>query len=92
MNVRVIEWPKGSGRTATYEKHEYEAIRAMIAEADERGVPRAQISGEISLIHEAKVELGARLLPPYRPDWLPPPDSPFQPPPSVLTDLARDQG
>jgi hypothetical protein len=58
----MLEWPKGSGRSADYTDDERADVRAMIAAATAAGIPKTQTGREIEVLHDLKVELGARLL------------------------------
>jgi len=61
--VTIVEFPKNSGRAADYSEAELSLVRALMAEAEQRGVERSQLAHELVVLHEVKVCLDARLCP-----------------------------
>lgn len=59
--TRVIEWPPGSGRSAEYDDAEFELLRSLQQRCERGEITQEQLGREIGHLHDAKVELEARV-------------------------------
>jgi hypothetical protein len=84
--MKKIEWPPGSGRVAEYEPHELDDIRALNKQHERGEITDAELQRQVALIHDLKVELGARILKATQREG-----GPFQIPDSVAIQLDIDQ-
>jgi hypothetical protein len=59
---REIEFPTGSGQRAWYEDHEIEVMRSLTLQGEAGEITKAEVLGQVTLLHELKAILGARIL------------------------------
>jgi len=57
-----IEWPKGSGRKATYSKAEMEFMHEFGAQAERGEITDAVLRLQIGHLHDLKIEFGVDLV------------------------------
>jgi hypothetical protein len=60
--MSVIEWPPGSGRRAAYAPHEREFMRGLVFQRDADLITTGELTAQIDVIHDLKVELDARMV------------------------------
>lgn len=59
---REIEWPPGSGRTATYSSVELGFVHALTVSRENEGISTQEFKAQIDCLHELKVLFDARML------------------------------